>query len=291
MTMNQLPKHNNLIFDLGMHRGEDTEYYFKKGFRVVAFEANPDLVAENRLKFPNELDDGRLIIVSGAIVPEENLGKPVRFYRNPSMTVWGTVDQEFADRNARVGAGFEEIEVQAVDFKSELHRYGVPYYMKVDLEGVDQLCLFALKDVDPRPDFISLESEKTSMEGLLEEIQILDSLGYQRFQAVQQFGMSWQKEQKDAREGCYTGHSFSEGSSGVFGRDLNGERLNMDEVIEKYKAIFQRYRRWGDESVLNRVGIMRHLLYAFSRLIRRPLPGWYDTHACLHENPQELRDN
>ena len=34
----------NLIYDVGLHLGEDTEYYLKKGFRVIAFEANPELV-------------------------------------------------------------------------------------------------------------------------------------------------------------------------------------------------------------------------------------------------------
>ena len=34
----------NLIFDIGMHIGQDTEFYLKKGFCVVAVEANPKLV-------------------------------------------------------------------------------------------------------------------------------------------------------------------------------------------------------------------------------------------------------
>jgi 16S rRNA A1518/A1519 N6-dimethyltransferase RsmA/KsgA/DIM1 with predicted DNA glycosylase/AP lyase activity len=36
------PKHKDLIYDVGMHHGEDTEFYLRKGFRVVAFEADPD---------------------------------------------------------------------------------------------------------------------------------------------------------------------------------------------------------------------------------------------------------
>ena len=30
---------NNLIYDVGLHKGEDSEFYLKKGFRVVAIEA------------------------------------------------------------------------------------------------------------------------------------------------------------------------------------------------------------------------------------------------------------
>jgi hypothetical protein len=33
--------HPDLIYDLGMHRGGDTQFYLEKGFRVVAVEANP----------------------------------------------------------------------------------------------------------------------------------------------------------------------------------------------------------------------------------------------------------
>jgi hypothetical protein len=34
--------HEDLIYDIGMHQGEDTEFYLQKGFNVIAFEADPD---------------------------------------------------------------------------------------------------------------------------------------------------------------------------------------------------------------------------------------------------------
>jgi len=37
-------KHHDLIYDVGLHKGEDAEFYLRKGFRVVAFEADSDLV-------------------------------------------------------------------------------------------------------------------------------------------------------------------------------------------------------------------------------------------------------
>ena len=33
-----------LIYDVGMNTGDDTAYYLNRGYRVVAIEANPDLV-------------------------------------------------------------------------------------------------------------------------------------------------------------------------------------------------------------------------------------------------------
>src|SRR5579871_6024138 len=57
----------DLVFDVGMHRGEDTAYYLHKGYRVVAFEANPSLIEHARIRFREELESGRLTIVPGAI--------------------------------------------------------------------------------------------------------------------------------------------------------------------------------------------------------------------------------
>ena len=35
---------DDLIYDVGMHRAEDTEFYLAKGFRVIAVEASPGAV-------------------------------------------------------------------------------------------------------------------------------------------------------------------------------------------------------------------------------------------------------
>ena len=36
-------RRSNLVFDVGLHRGEDTRFYLAKSFDVVAVEAMPDL--------------------------------------------------------------------------------------------------------------------------------------------------------------------------------------------------------------------------------------------------------
>ena len=41
----------DLIYDVGMHDGDDTAYYLDKGFQVVAVEANPVLVQSGRERF------------------------------------------------------------------------------------------------------------------------------------------------------------------------------------------------------------------------------------------------
>ena len=33
-------KYRDLLYDVGMHRGEDAEFYLRKGFRVIGFDAD-----------------------------------------------------------------------------------------------------------------------------------------------------------------------------------------------------------------------------------------------------------
>ena len=65
-----------LIYDVGMHKGEDTEFYLRRGFRVVGVEANPYLVEELRSKFSAEISSGTLQLVDRAI---SNSGGVVTF--------------------------------------------------------------------------------------------------------------------------------------------------------------------------------------------------------------------
>ncbi len=36
--MHRAGKHDDLLYDVGMHKGEDTDYYLKKGFKVIGIE-------------------------------------------------------------------------------------------------------------------------------------------------------------------------------------------------------------------------------------------------------------
>ena len=272
-------KQPDLIFDVGLHRGEDTEFYLKKGFRVVAFEAAPDLAEACRARFHREIAEQRLVIIEGAIVENPSPGQVVTFYQNPSHSMWGTVCTDWADRNVCLGSDSDTISVPAVDFVAALKTYGIPYYLKVDIEGMDRVCLKALEQFECKPDFLSIESEKREFDALLAEIDLLDALGYTGFKAVQQEQIGRQHEPKPAREKQRVGHHFSEGASGLFGRDLPGRWVCANSVKQRYRRIFMEYRLFGDFGMFSHFWLGRALRKILKTLLNRPLPGWYDTHA------------
>jgi len=254
---------SDLIYDVGFHVGEDTEFYLKKGYRVVAVEANPELCARGQKRFADAIGDHRLTIVNRALAREAG---ELTFYRNVN-TVWGTIDPSWAERNARRGAPSEPIRVQATTMPSLLEEFGVPHYAKFDIEGLDLVGVEGLATVDERPPYISIESEKDSFKALLHEFTVLTALGYGRFKIVPQSSVPSQRTSD-------VPHQFPEGSSGQFGEDAPGRWLTREAAIEAYKSIFFRYALVGDDPVAPRW--MRSLAW---RLGLRN--DWYDTHAKL----------
>lgn len=285
---------SNLIFDVGLHRGEDSEFYLKKGFHVVAVEANPANAAAAAGRLRSYVDAGQLTIVNRAIARQEG---PVTFFVS-DLSVWGTTDPHWAERNRRLGSSMREISVPGIPFSSLLEQYGVPYYLKIDIEGADPLCLEALLEGHDRPRFVSLESNKTSFDELVAEFCLLQRLGYRKYKVVAQHRVHEQRLPNPAREGRFVDHVFEQGSSGAFGAELPGEWLSLEQALKVHMRLFKRYRLFGDSGSVSSVAREAlksgpgHLVSSATDLARQILPrkllrrirsrlepGWYDTHA------------
>jgi FkbM family methyltransferase len=266
----------DLIFDVGMHFGEDTDFYLKKGFRVVAFEANPDFVEHCRSRFSDAIAADRLTIVSGAVAP--GLEATLPFYVNTVESTWGTLNPDWVARNDRRGAPSRQIEVERVDIGEQFRRHGMPYYLKIDIEGTDTAAAEALRAVEDRPRFISIETDIFRLSRVKEEIELLRSLGYRKFKPVQQQGMKNSRVVLNARDGTPFEYIFEAGASGPFGDDLPGDWLDDRECRRAYRAIFARYWTVGHLSPLYRYR-WHNARTRLMRLVGKA--GWHDLHASL----------
>lgn len=271
----------NLIYDVGMHRGEDTEFYLRKGFDVIGFEANPSLVEQCKARFRDAIETGRLRIVEGAIAPED-AGDTVTFYVNVD-SVWGTIHPSWAERNASFGKESRAITVERVDIHKVFRDYGMPHFMKIDIEGADNYVLKSLKEYKFKPRHVSIESEKVDFSALEAEIITFVDLGYSKFRAVQQARIPGSTLSTKTLNGEDFEYVFEKDASGGFGDDVVQEWKNADEIIEEYRTIFDRYRAFGDRSLFREKprGIRNFLkfVYRLKTGYRGPLPGWFDTHA------------
>jgi FkbM family methyltransferase len=163
----------DLIYDVGMNNGDDTAYYLHKGFRVVAVEADPVLVEAARERFAEPIRQGRLQLVNCAVGPREEVAD---FWICEDHSEWNSFDRRIASREGRP---HHAIPVQCRRFRSLLEEYGLPYYLKVDIEGHDHYCI---ADLDPGtlPPYLSIEMSD------FESLFALQALGYTGFKLITQ---------------------------------------------------------------------------------------------------------
>lgn len=125
--------YGKLIFDVGMHNGDDAVYYLSRGCRVVALEANEALCHAARLRFAGSVQSGALTIVNAALY--ETAGSVLKFHISNVNAEFSSLDDW---RPAAVGAT-TTTEVTSVDLPSLIEQYGVPYFAKCDIEGGGQV--------------------------------------------------------------------------------------------------------------------------------------------------------
>jgi len=164
---------DDLVYDVGMNNGDDTAHYLRRGFRVVGVEANPLLAEMCASRFRDEVSAGRLTIVAGGIAAKAGRST---FWVNDEVSDFSAFDR---DAGCRDGMPCHPIEVPCVPFDDVLAEHGMPYYLKVDIEGNDGLCLDALNP-GYRPAVISIEAHR------LNYLVRLQELGYARFRCVDQ---------------------------------------------------------------------------------------------------------
>jgi FkbM family methyltransferase len=217
--MARYAKDSRLIFDLGMNNGDDSLYYLRRGFKVVAIEANPALCDRARDRFHTAIDDGRLKILNAAIW--ETTGETI-FYINLDNDHWSSLDVAWAGRDA---SQYKEITVPCITLSSLFEEFGVPHYLKIDVEGVDQSVLEQLQSSSLLPLYVSVEDCRFGFHYM----ELLASCGYDGFKLLDQ---SIVPQMKDPA----TGKPFTAGSSGPFGGDLPGEWLTHDEMVKFYST-------------------------------------------------------
>lgn len=177
----------DLIYDIGMNNGDDTACYLRQGgYRVLAVEADPGLVEQAERRFHAEIHQGRLTILNVGIAGEAG---EATFWICDEVSVWNSFDRKIASRDNRP---HHPIQIKTLPFEEILDTWGIPHYLKIDIEGNDLLCVKALHD--PLSRYLSLEAEcegdqeNSSDDELLRTLNLLKDVGYRRFKLINQRG-------------------------------------------------------------------------------------------------------
>jgi FkbM family methyltransferase len=166
-----------LIYDVGVCNGDDSAYYLRKAARVVGIEASPIACEELKVRFADEIAEGRYTLLNLGVA--DRAGK-LPFYVCRSNPEWSSFDPNVANRGVTV----EKITVPTMSSGEIFRQYGVPDFTKIDIEGHDKVCLAGLEP-NQAPAFISVEMSHGD-----ELVAHLLRLGYTRFKFVSQRTMT-----------------------------------------------------------------------------------------------------
>jgi len=234
---------NKLIYDIGMHTGQDTLFYLKSGYNVLAIEADPILVEKANLKFKKFIDSGQLTILNIGIAESEGV---LPFYRNLRLTEWSSFDKTMGSRSGQ----YEVIDIPCTSTKKLFEQYGIPYYLKVDIEGFDYLCINDLPSDGRGPQYVSCEAQNLSL------LETLKSKGYNKFKMINQGDNHrpiniWKEKlpfftrYQIIKNGIIIRlqdiipiRKYKYRSSGPFGENTKGEWMSFEETKNLYESFY-----------------------------------------------------
>jgi len=239
----------DLIFDIGANNGDDTAFYLKKGFRVVAIEADPALAQKLYDRFAEDIAAGNVVIEGVGVSDKVS---SLEFYVN-SHSEWSSfVKQGKATQENE----FEVIRVPTMPLSTLVQRHGASRYLKIDIEGFEKAALSTLTKDLPLPKYLSFEVNLDRND----LITMMSEIGYDAFQLVRQGKPFLTPQPNPAREGDFADIEFNSSMSGCFGRDLEGEWLDLEAMT----AFLETFDAEAAEAI--------------ARGERR---GWHDVHCRL----------
>ena len=211
-----------LVFDVGSNNGDDISYYLHKADIVVAVEANPYLCRIISKKFQSEIEDKRLFIENKAISSSNQ--KETNFYISKKNHVMSTIfpPRENLD-------DWDQIKVGTITCNGLIEKYGKPDYIKVDIEGADNLFLLQLHESKHKPKYVSAESHQLDI-----FVTLSEKLGYKSFKLVdgRRVEATYRKKKIFSR---YLNkniiYNFPFHSAGPFGNDINGNWYDRDSFL------------------------------------------------------------
>lgn len=244
-----MTKRKKLIFDLGFFNGQDSLNYIKKGYKVVAIEANPILYKRYKKKLSKYINSKKLILLNKIF---SNSREKDYFYYNPNEIFRGSIKKKLASpigfSKKMFGINFKKkiikCQLPCIDLPELVKEYGMPYYIKFDMDGVEETLINGLFELKKKPKYLSVEFDKGHSSYFLKSLKMMK---YKKFLFVNQI--------YNISNDSY--FSFIN-SSGDFGPYLNQKYYSFSKAQKIYK-MFRKLRDIDQRNLS---------------------PGWLDLHVA-----------
>jgi FkbM family methyltransferase len=145
-----LPK-SALVFDIGANVGTMTTIFASLGAKVVAVEPNPDCARHIQLTTSRDA----VHVLQAAVGERNGLAELDVSDRKDKMSSLSTDWREAVSKGNQdyIGMWNRKLTVPMITLDSLVQRYGLPLYIKIDVEGYEEQVLMALSSCPPMLSF------------------------------------------------------------------------------------------------------------------------------------------
>ncbi len=172
-----------LVMDIGFADGGDSAMFLRRGFHVVAVEADPATIERARTRHPviglalsghprNGTGSGGLAELRVQNVAIADEPGQLKFYSPAGHPDMASIHAS----TCKGAAGCKTLSVPADTCASLFARHGTPLVLKIDIEGADLACLRSLRGRRALPPFVAIEDNSA--------ISTLAAMGYTHFKLV-----------------------------------------------------------------------------------------------------------
>ncbi len=148
---------NKLIFDVGANKGNKVKAFVKMGFQVIAVEPEKKSLSTLRYRYSQ---NKKVTIIDKGVSDQQGMLKmhiaDDRSGLNTLSDKWvDSLEDTEENRWHKQHAFKNSYEVNVTTLKDLFNEYGLPYYLKIDVEGFE---VNVIRGMNRTPEYISFET-------------------------------------------------------------------------------------------------------------------------------------
>ncbi len=140
--LNSINSSSKLVFDIGANEGFLTDIFEKAGYKVIAVEPAKRNISILKSRFGN---NSNIRIVEAAISDKPG---EINFFETENAHAFATASNKWKDSAVNDNSGIiykkESVSVPAVTIDQLISQYGLPCFVKIDVEGYEESAMHGL---------------------------------------------------------------------------------------------------------------------------------------------------
>jgi FkbM family methyltransferase len=165
-----------IVFDIGANVGQTTDEFLEGYDKIICFEPNPNLITLLKTKF----NGNSKVIIEELALSDKN---EIKTFNISNADVLSTFSDDWMFNSRFTNNTYNwntKIDVKTITLDEVIDKYGIPYFIKVDVEGYEYEVFKGLSKLLNNT-YFAFEWAEEQYKIINETVRHLNYLGYNNF--------------------------------------------------------------------------------------------------------------